>query len=88
MTYFRQILDGVSETITIPVELRHRRIEIIILPLDDGGVNGNGKAAMVDANGWPLGFFEQTFGAIPNFPEREPQGEYEMRNLGGSLGYN
>ena len=34
---------------------------------------------VVDANGWPIGFFEETAGSIPDFPEREPQGEYEVR---------
>jgi hypothetical protein len=28
----------------------------------------------VDANGWPIGFFEETAGSIPDFPEREHQG--------------
>lgn len=40
MTYFRQIIDEVTETITVPLELRHRRVEIIILPLDDAVNNG------------------------------------------------
>ncbi len=31
-----------------------------------------------DANGWPLGFFERTFGSIPDL-ERWPQGEVEER---------
>lgn len=82
MTYFRQIINGVTETITIPMELRHRRVEIIILPLDEVGGNGteqNGKTDAVDANGWPLGFFEQTFGSIPDFPERETQDDFEVR---------
>jgi hypothetical protein len=30
--------------------------------------------------GWPPGFFEQTFGCIPDFPDRAPQGEYEIRD--------
>ena len=33
----------------------------------------------VDANGWPIGFFEETAGSIPDLPEREHQGEYEER---------
>lgn len=33
----------------------------------------------LDANGWPIGFFEETAGSLPDFPEREPQGEYEER---------
>ena len=32
----------------------------------------------VDANGWPIGFFERTAGQIPDL-ERPPQGEYEVR---------
>lgn len=75
MTYFHQIIDEVAETITVPLELRHRRVEIIILTLDEVGSNGaihKEQAVAVDANGWPLGFFEETFGSIPDLPEREP----------------
>lgn len=82
MTYFRQIIDGVAETITVPIALRHRRVEVIILPLDEVSSNGavhHDQTIAVDANGWPLGFFEQTFGSIPDLPEREPQGNYEVR---------
>ena len=32
-----------------------------------------------NANGWPVGFIEKTYGSIPDFPDREPQGEYEQR---------
>ena len=32
----------------------------------------------VDANGWPVGFFEETAGSIPDL-ERAPQGEFEQR---------
>lgn len=37
------------------------------------------KAAPAKGN-WPEGFFEKTFGSIPDFPLRESQGEYEVRN--------
>lgn len=33
----------------------------------------------LDANGWPIGFFEETAGSIPDLPEREDQGEFEQR---------
>jgi hypothetical protein len=36
------------------------------------------KAAEVDANGWPLGFFERVAGSMPDL-ERAPQGEFEER---------
>lgn len=84
MTYFRQIIDEVAETITVPIELRHRRVEIIILPLDEAGSNGamqNEQTVAVDANGWPLGFFEETFGSIPDCSERESQDNYELQDL-------
>lgn len=29
---------------------------------------------------WPKDFFEKTVGSIPDFPERAPQGEYEVRD--------
>lgn len=78
MPYFRQIIEALPETITVPPELRHRRVEIIILPLDEIAVNG--KIAAVDANGWPLGFFEATEGRWAGEPlVREAQGEYETR---------
>ena len=33
-----------------------------------------------DANGWPKGFFEQTYGAFSEEPlDRPPQGEYDAR---------
>ena len=78
MPYFRQIIDALPEIIIAPQALRHRRVEIIILPLDEEVVNG--KTTPVDANGWPLGFFEETEGCWAGEPlVREPQGEYETR---------
>ena len=72
MQPIRQIIEDAPDTIPIPTELRHQRVEIIFWPLE--------KAEQpLDANGWPVGFFEDTYGSIPDFPEREAQGEYEER---------
>ena len=68
----RQIIEDAPKTISIPPELRHQRVEIIFWPLEK-------PEPERDANGWPVGFFEETAGSIPDFPEREPQGEYEQR---------
>ena len=78
MEAIRQIYDKIPGTIIIPFELRDRRVEVIIFPLDQ---NDDKKAndVAVDENGWPIGFFEATFGSTPDLPEREPQGEYEVR---------
>jgi hypothetical protein len=73
MHAIRQIIDDAPETIPVPPEMRHRRVEVIFFPLDEE------PQAETDALGWPIGFFESTFGSIPDFPEREPQGEYEVR---------
>lgn len=72
MQPIRQILEDAPDTIPIPTELRHQRVEIIFWPLEKTELEHN-------ANGWPVGFFEETFGSVPDFPEREPQGEYEER---------
>ena len=78
MEAIRQIYERIPGTITIPLEFRDRRVEVIILPLDQGEAKKlNGTA--LDENGWPIGFFEATFGSAPDLPEREAQGEYEVR---------
>lgn len=76
----RQIIEDASETITVavPLALRHRRVEIIVLPLDTIQFQPY-QEIQRDANGWPSGFFEATFGSLPNLAERAPQGEYELR---------
>jgi len=47
----RQIIEDAPETISIPPELRHQRVEIIFWPLEK-------PEPERDANGWPVGFFE------------------------------
>jgi len=31
------------------------------------------------SQGWPEGFFEQLAGSLPDFPDIEPEGDYEVR---------
>lgn len=76
MQPIRQIYYDAPSTIRIPEELQHHAVEIIIWPLEKSEAK---QAFETDANGWPLGFFESTFGSIPDFPERECQGDYEER---------
>ncbi|MDD2760138.1 MAG: hypothetical protein PHH11_07575 [Methylomonas sp.] len=75
MQPIRKIYQDAPDSIAIPEELRHQPVEIIIWPLSEP----NQAVEETDANGWPIGFFEQTFGSIPDLPERESQGEYEER---------
>lgn len=70
MNFYRETIKNVPPTISIPKEFRNRDVEIIILPLDE---KENGEAAETDENGYPIGFFEETAGSLPDFPDREPQ---------------
>lgn len=73
MQPIRQIIEDAPDTIPVPPELRHQRVEIIFWPLEPA-------ESERDANGWPLGFFEATAGAWEGEPlAREPQGEYGQR---------
>ena len=79
MPILREIVEDAAETITvtIPLELRHRRVEVIVLPLDHSMTTTS--SAQVDARGWPLGFFEATFGSLPELLDRAVQGDFETR---------
>ena len=78
MQAIRQIYQDTPSVIhiSIPEELQHHPVEVIIRVLDD---STNSEIKETDANGWPIGFFERTFDSIPDLPEREPQGDYETR---------
>ena len=71
MNFYRETIKNAPSVISIPREMRNRDVEIIILPLDEESENGG--AVKVDANGYPIGFFEETAGSLPDFPDREPQ---------------
>lgn len=78
MNFYRETIKNAPPTISVPVEMRNRNVEIIILPLDENAENG--EAVETDANGYPIGFFEETAGSLADDPiERAPQGEFEMR---------
>lgn len=76
MNFYRETIKNVSAVIQVPTELRNRDVEVIILPLDE---KENGETVETDANGYPIGFFERTFGSLPDFPDREPQPPYDER---------
>ena len=77
MQPIRQIYQDAPSAISIPEELRHQAVEIIIWPLDK---QANVPSQDTDANGWPIGFFEATAGCLADDPiERAPQGDYEQR---------
>ncbi len=71
MNFYRETIKNVPSVISVPKELRNRDVEIIILPLDEEIKNG--YPIDVDKNVYPIGFFEETAGSLPDFPDRESQ---------------
>ena len=37
------------------------------------------ETARGESLGWPEGFFERVAGSLPDFPDIEPEGDYEVR---------
>ena len=74
MTAIRVIFDGKAFIPQEPVSLP---IESEALVLVDGA-DAAMRADNVDANGWPIGYFEQVVGSMPEM-ERDPQGNFEIR---------
>lgn len=69
MEIHREIRETTSETLTIslPNALRRRRVEILVVPLDDA-------ATREQEPGWPKGFLERLAGSVPDFPDPEAEG--------------
>ena len=71
----KEVREG-TVSIDVPATLLRRKVEIIVIPLDEvsGGVEGE------KPRGWPPGFFEKTAGCFADDPiQRAPQGDYEQR---------
>lgn len=75
-----QIYEKMPEVITVPAELRDRRVEVILQPLDEepdlaelAARLGMKLEDVKDLHG--LRFI----GSLPDFPPRAPQGEFEER---------
>jgi len=71
----KEVREG-TVSIEVPANLLRRKVEIIVIPLDEvsGGVEGE------IPRGWPAGFFEETAGSFADDPiQRAPQGAYERR---------
>lgn len=67
--------DGVL-TLRPPAEFKDADVEVVVTikPTTDDDLE-----ALAQSNGWPPGFFEQTFGSLKDFPEIDPEGDYEVR---------
>ena len=65
--------DGVLRLET-PVGLAEKDVEVILI------VSELAKQPTLKTNTWPDGFIDDTFGSVPDFPERSVQGDYTVRD--------
>lgn len=74
MQALRKIVDapGAILTLDLPEELQRSRVEIIVLPVSTEEWPAEPRESWQD-------FVRKTMGSIPDFPDRAPQGEYEIR---------
>jgi hypothetical protein len=71
----REVRQG-TISIDVPAALLHRKVEIIVIPLDEvsSGADREGQ------KGWPPGFLENTAGSLADDPiRRAPQGDFDLR---------
>jgi hypothetical protein len=65
-------------TISVPAALRDKELEILVVlqPV----ATPDQKSENLDERGWPIGFFEETYGSLADdLIERLPQGVLEVR---------
>jgi hypothetical protein len=67
--------DGILKLET-PIKFKDAEVDVVLV-VNSSTVKSKTKTKK--EKDWPLGFFEKTFGSIPDFPDRAPQGEYEIR---------
>ena len=74
MQALRKIVDisGSSLTVDLPADWHLTKAEVIVLPVSDE------MEQMESKESWEA-FVKRTMGSIPDFPDRFPQGEYEIR---------
>lgn len=64
--------DGILK-LEVPVNVRNADLEVVVVMQP--------SEHPVDELGWPIGFFEETYGSLADDPiERPSQGEYEVRD--------
>ena len=74
MQALRKIVDvsGTSLTVQLPADWHLTKAEVIVLLVGDEEIQSESRES------WEA-FVKRTMGSIPDFPDRFPQGEYEIR---------
>lgn len=79
MIAIRQIHDNLADVIPVPPELRHRKTEVIFIAIDDTSADNSKSVSgqlVAEVNNASL---TELFGSIGDFPDRDPQGEFDSR---------
>ncbi|MBN8461544.1 MAG: hypothetical protein J0M01_01820 [Dechloromonas sp.] len=74
MQALRKIVDvsGPTLTVDLPADWHLTKAEVIVLPVGEETTQSESRES------WEA-FVKSTMGSIPDFPDRFPQGEYEIR---------
>lgn len=76
MNHYRRVYEDMPDVVVVPPELRRRRVEVILLPLDETAES----AGKTESQGWSKDFFERTAGRWSGAPiVRESPGNYDAR---------
>ena len=75
LTIHSNVGDDLILKLALPEMFRNRAVKVILEPEE----TIQKTAEPCDENGWPVGFFERTEGKWQRELDREPQGEYEIR---------
>ena len=71
MTYYRHVYRNAPATVPLPPELHDRRVEVIVLPLDEAAANGEQRA--VDGSGGPQDSLKKPLAQCPTIPNAFPR---------------
>jgi hypothetical protein len=67
--------DGILK-LEVPVGVKNIDLDVVV----NVAPVGNGAPAKTPEElGWPEGFFEETAGSIPDFPQIDSEGDFEVR---------
>ena len=64
-------------TFGMPPEFVNQDVDLVVVfePLK----TTEAAVFMPASQGWPAGFFEEVAGSLPDFPEIDPEGDFEVR---------
>lgn len=79
MIAIRQVHEHLADVIPVPPELRNRKTEVIFLAIDGPSVDAADTDQQDSVSGASNESPSAFFGSLPDFPERDAQGEFDSR---------